>query len=430
MANQREIVLKILLDIDKNDVFSNVAISKALRQNQFIEKDERAFISRLAEGTTEYRLQLDYILDQFSKTPMKKCKPLIRSVLRMGLYQILYMNSVPDSAACNESVKLTKKHGLTSLSGMVNAVLRNIIRQKENIKFPDENNTIEYYSVKYSLPAWLCQKIFDDYPNEAKAIIESSFSNRPTTIRVNRLKTTKEELVALIKEAGIDVEEGDYDSDALKLRNYDFVRKIPGYRQGYFAVQDESSMCAIRDLEIKKDDIILDVCAAPGGKTMTSANFLEGSGHIYSFDISADKLELIEENTARLGIENVTIDCKNATEYDETLNEKANIVIADVPCSGLGIIGRKNDIKYKMSNEQINELISLQQKILENVEKYVKKDGTLMYSTCTINKDENTSNVEWFLEKYPKYKLIKEKQFLQGVDTCDGFYYAILKKND
>lgn len=427
MINTRDIVLNILMDIETNKTFSNQAISKALSKNQFEDKRDRAFITRLAEGVMEQLITLDYIINQFSKTKVNKCKPMIRCLLRMGAYQILYMDSVPASAACNECVKLAKSHGFGSLSGFVNGVLRNIARNKDNIPDPSgDKSSPEYLSVKYSMPQWLCSKLKQDYPDKYMQILVGCFNDRPTSIRVNTTKITRDELKSMLEEADITVLYGSYSDKALLISDYDFIKKVPGYRKGYFTVQDESSMCAIKAADIKPGDTVIDVCAAPGGKTTCAAEYLNGQGKIYSMDISEDKLELIEENVARLGFDNVDISCHDATELIPGM--KADVVIADVPCSGLGIIGRKNDIKYRLEEQQLKELVELQQRILNTVKDYVKAGGTMLYSTCTINPDENHNNISFFLEANKEYELIEEKTFLQGVDTCDGFYYAVLKK--
>ena len=263
MLNTRDIALSILMDVDNNKTFSNIATTKALRQNQFSDKVERAFLTRLAEGTIEYQIRLDYVLDSFSKTKMKKCKPLIRNVLRMGAYQILFMDTVPDSAACNECVKLVKKHGFASLSGFVNGVLRNVSRNKNNIKYPDyETEKIDYLSIYYSTPRWLVVKIISDYPKEGEQRIKASYIDRKTTIRVNENKILVEAFAKQLLDKGINVAKGNYSKKALCIDNYDFVRRIPGYREGYFTVQDESSMCAIEAAGIKEGYRIIDVCAA------------------------------------------------------------------------------------------------------------------------------------------------------------------------
>ena len=427
MVDGREVVLSILMDVETNNTFSNIAIAKALRQNQFEDKTIRAFITRLAEGTIEQKITLDYFINHFSKTKVNKCKPLIRCILRMGAYQILYMDSVPESAACNEAVKLAKKHGFSSLSGFVNGVLRNLARKKDEVAPPDKGTDL-YFSVKYSMPEWLCKKIKNDYKDDYEKILEGCFWDRDTSIRVNTTKISRDELKKLLNEKGITVEYGYYDDKALLISDYDFIRKVPGYREGYFTVQDESSMCAIRAAGIKPEDRVIDVCAAPGGKTTCAAEYLNNTGIIYSMDISEDKQSLIQENVDRLGFTNVNISCHDATKKLQDM--KADVVIADLPCSGLGIIGRKNDIKYRINEEQLDELVLLQRSILDTVQNYVVSGGTLLYSTCTINPDENNGNVKWFLEKYKDFTLKEERLFLQGIDKCDGFYYAVMKKED
>ncbi len=428
MTNARDIVLSILLDIEGNNTFSNIAIAKALKKHQFEAKKDRAFITRLAEGVTETRIKLDYIIDGFSKTPSEKCKPLIRSLLRMGVYQIMYMDAVPDSAVCNEAVKLAKKHNFGSLGGFVNGVLRAVARNKDNIAMPDRKNMSEYLSVNYSTPEWLCKKIMEDYGEKGETIIAASFDERKTALRVNTLKITREKLKEFIG-PHIFMEDGTYDENALLVSGYDFIRSMPGYRQGLFFVQDESSMCAIKAAGIKPCQTVVDVCAAPGGKTLNAACYMEGKGKIYARDISDEKLVLIEENAGRLDIgDMLSIEKWDAKTVDERLIQKADVVIADLPCSGLGIMGRKNDIKYRITQEQIGELIGLQRDILSVVKQYVKKGGVLLYSTCTINPQENKENTRWFLESDSEFKLRDERQMLQGVDKCDGFYYAVLQR--
>ncbi len=424
--NSRDIVLNILMDIENNKTFSNIAIGKALRQVQFENKQDRAFITRLAEGVVEYKIRLDYCINQFSKTKINKCKPLIRSLLRMGAYQILFMDSVPDSAACNECVALAKKHGFVSLAGFVNGVLRNLARKKDDIEYPSvTKEPIKAMSIKYSTSEWLVEKLINDYKDDASKILEASFKDRPTSIRVNTTKISKSELKKLISNQGIKVEDGLYSDKALLISDYDFIKKVPGYKQGYFTVQDESSICAVTASHVKEGDTVLDLCAAPGGKTTAACEYLNNTGRVFSMDISVDKLSLIEENVERLGFTNVDISAHDATE---PLDMVADVVISDVPCSGLGIIGRKNDIKYNLTKEGIDELISIQRRIMEAAANYVKTGGCLLYSTCTINPNENTDNVKWFLDKHKDFKLETERLFVQGVDNCDGFYYAIIRR--
>ena len=433
--DSRDVALTVLKDIETNNTFSNIALAKALKVNQFSDKKDRAFVTRLVEGTVETRLTLDYIINQFSKTRINKCKPLIRCILRSALYQIMYMDSVPESAAINEAVRLTKKHGFATLSGFVNGVLRNIARGKENIEYPDnETDYIKYLSVKYSVPEWLCEKLFSDYGDRVEKLLENSFEERATAIRVNELRTTREELKSMLESQGVCVQYGIYDDKALLLSGYDFIIKLPGYRQGFFTVQDESSMCMLRAAGIKQGDFVVDVCAAPGGKSTGAYEYTGPGGKVISRDISRDKLELIEENATRLGhMENgdaFVIEEYDALKPDESLYNLADVVIADLPCSGLGIMNRKNDIKYRVTAEQLEELAKLQRDILEVVCKYVRPGGRLIYSTCTINPAENEENVKWFTERHGDFSVVSGRLFLQGIDKCDGFFYSVMQREE
>lgn len=431
----REVALTVLMDIETNQTFSNLALGNALRRNQFTDKTERAFLTRLVEGVVECRIRLDYVINRFSKTKIRKCKPMIACLLRMGCYQILFMDGVPDSAACNESVKLAKKHGFAGLSGFVNGVLRTIAREKEHISYPDaEKNPVQAYSILTSTPEWLVEKLIEDYGQEkAQKLLQASFDERKISVRLNRAcieagGDTVEGYREKLETAGICVEAGAYYEGAWLLSKYDFVHKIPGYKKGYFTVQDESSMCAVAAAGIQADDFVMDLCAAPGGKTTAAAAYAK-NGKVLSMDIAQEKLARVEENVERERLENVEIACQDATEYMEEYEGKADAVIADLPCSGLGIMGRKNDIKYRVHKPQIDALVELQHTILQNACRYVKPGGTLLYSTCTITPEENIRQTARFLQEHKEYEKAEERQFLQGVDACDGFYYAVLKRS-
>ncbi len=415
----REIVYTILMDVETGNTFSNLAIEKALRKHHFSEKSDRAFITRLAEGVTERRLTLDYVIGCFSKLPVKKLKPAIRVLLRMGIYQMLFMDSVPDAAAVNETVRLTKKHGLAGLSGYVNGVLRSVKRGREEITYPD-------LSVEYSVPVFLSEKLAEAYPDRAERILKSLYEERPTSLRVNQSVISRDALIEKLRAAGVTAEAGHYTDRTILVSGYDSVSRLPGFRDGAFTVQDESSVAAVLAAGIKSSDTVWDICAAPGGKTTLAAE-LAAEGMVYSMDLSEDKLSRIEENVERLGLsDRVRIMQHDARAFFDL--PKPDVVIADLPCSGLGIMGRKNDIKYHVDEEKLTSLVSLQREILSNIDGYIPAGGTLLFSTCTINPDENEGNTSWFLEQFPDYKKTDERLFLQGVDDCDGFYYAVLRK--
>lgn len=444
--NARDTVLNILLDIEKNKEYSNIALNKALRANQFMDKRDRAFISRLTEGTVEYQIRLDYIINQFSRVKVNKCKPLIRCLFRMSVYQIFFMDSVPDEVACSEALKLAASRGFSSLKGFVNGVLRNICRNKNNISYPDRKaEPVKYLSVIYSIPEHLIEMLNEYYDNDTvEAILKGSIEKRGTTVRVNEDRITVSEYREKLEKAGISVKPGFYNDSSLIISGYDYIKRVPGYADGLFTVQDESSSLAVMAAGIKSGDKIIDICAAPGGKTMYAAMKTGREGHVLARDLTEEKTSLIEDNLERMGITNVTVQIYDSRENDARLNGTADVVIADVPCSGLGIMGRKNDIKYNFTEEKTDALVILQRKILSASVDYVKPGGKLLYSTCTINKRENEENVKWMLDNYD-FSLVSMKDefpdilkeradkgyitMLQGIDSSDGFFISLLKRN-
>ena len=425
----RDVALTVLLDIETNQTFSNIALGNALRKNQFTDKVERAFLSRLVEGVTETKLRLDYVIDQYSKTKIKKCKPGIACLLRMGCYQILFMDSVPDSAICNEAVKLAGKRGFVNLKGFVNGVLRNISRNLDKINYPDEKDKVSYLSVKYSLPEWLVKQWLNVYDEETVKTIGSAFlEEKPLTVRFNEHKIKKEDLVGILKKEGVTVGQVPEIPCALYLSGYDHLSALPSFCEGLYQVQDLSSMQVALWSEVKEGDQVLDVCAAPGGKSIHIAELLNGTGHVEARDLTEYKVDLLRDNIERSGLTNIEAVCQDATVYDPDKKKSADIVIADLPCSGLGVLGKKPDLRYKMNEKTEADLVELQRKILSVVKDYVKPDGKLLYSTCTIHREENEGNVEWFLKEYPEFELVKDKQMIPGKDAGDGFYIAIIKR--
>lgn len=454
-VNVRELALDVLLEAEKNQIFVKDALNRQLFAKQFMSKQERAFLSRLVEGVTEYQLQLDYIVDCYSKTPIHKCKPLIRVLLRMGVYQMLYMDSVPDQAAVNECVKLAKKRGFARLSGFVNGVLREVSRNKENIAYPSkEESPIEHLSIKYSMPAWIVKRYISWFGMEkAERVLNASLKNKDITIRVNEKRISKEALTEKLRASDITVEPSVYVNEALHLTGINYVNRIPGFLEGEFFVQDESSMllwhiadaCKMAEGREHEPLRILDLCAAPGGKCTHFAEQLDNA-IIEARDVSKSKIELIEENIRRLKLDNIRTVVYDALVPDEERRGWADIVIADLPCSGLGVISGKNDVKYHIRREKILELTNLQRNILSNAAEYVKPGGILLYSTCTINPAENEENARWFLAHFPFEGMdIKEQipeslqpymestysvQLLPGYVRCDGFYIAKFRRKE
>ena len=428
-VNERELVLDMLLQITRDGEYSHIVIKNVLDKYQYLDKRERAFITRVVNGTLERMIEIDYIINQFSKVKVNKMKPLIRTILRSSVYQMKYMDSVPDSAICNEAVKLAGKRGFVNLKGFVNGVLRNISRNLDKISYPDEKDKAAYISVKYSLPEWLVKQWLKAYDEETVEAIGSAFlEEKPLTVRFNEHKIKKADLIEILKKEGVTVGEVPEIPCALYLSGYDHLSALPSFCKGLYQVQDLSSMQVALWSEVKEGDQVLDVCAAPGGKSIHIAELLNGTGHVEARDLTEYKVDLIRDNIERSGLTNIEAVCQDATVYDPDKKESADIVIADLPCSGLGVLGKKPDLRYKMNEKTEAELVGLQRKILSVVKDYVKPDGKLLYSTCTIHREENEGNVEWFLKEYPEFELVKEKQMIPGKDAGDGFYIAILKR--
>lgn len=451
-VNIRAVVLDILTEIEKEGEFSHITINNALLKYQYLDRTQRAFINRLSLGTIECRIELDYILNQYSKTPVNKMKPLIRRIMRMAVYQIIYMENVPDSAACNEAVKLAAKRGFTGLKGFVNGVLRNISRNKDNITYPDKvKETKKYLSVKYSMPEWIIELWNTDMSyEEIEDILAGMKKDKKTYIRCNTLKGSTDYIKKILEEEGVTVTEVSGLSYAYEISDYDHLTALKSFNEGLYQIQDISSMMAGEYVKPSTDSLIVDVCAAPGGKSINAAlkiaetaydnkdipekgiseEVLKGiTGRVIARDVSDYKASLIDDNVYRLGIPYIDVEVHNALEFDEELEGKADIVIADLPCSGLGIMGRKPDIRYNITKEKIDDIISLQRDILKVVSRYVKPGGTLVYSTCTINRAENEDNADWICNTLGFSKNGEYRQMLPSAKADnDGFFVAGLIK--
>ncbi len=425
-VNVRELVLDILMEVNEKEQYSHLVIRDVLNKYQYLEKQERAFLTRLAEGTIEHMLEMDFIINSFSKVKVKKMKPLIRNLLRMSVYQIKYMDSIPDAAVCNEAVKLAKKRGFGQLRGFVNGVLRNIARELSHLQYPDEKlEPVRFLEVNYSVPAWMAEKWIKDYGFEkTKTICESFFAKRPITIRTNLLRIQPEDLKRRLEEEGVTVKEVPSLSYAFEISGFDYLQSLESFEEGLFYVQDISSMMVAEIAAPKEGSYIIDVCAAPGGKSSHLAEKMQGTGTVEARDLTEYKVSLIEENIERHGLENMNAVQMDATVLDEASVGKADVLICDLPCSGLGVMGKKTDIRYKMTAEKQQDLVQLQRDILSTVHAYVKPGGTLVYSTCTIHKGENEENVEWFLKAYPEFSLVSKEQMFPGETYHDGFFIA------
>lgn len=426
----RELVLDILIEVNEKDQYSHLVIRDVLNKYQYLEKQERAFLTRLAEGTIEHMLEMDYIINSFSKVRVCKMKPLIRNLLRMSVYQLKYMDSIPDAAVCNEAVKLAQKRGFGQLRGFVNGVLRNIARDMDKLAYPNAKlEPVAYLEVTYSVPAWMVEKWLADYGFEQTESICASFlEEKPITIRTNLTKCTPKELQDTLVAEGVTVHPVECLDYAFEIEGFDYLNLLKSFADGLFYVQDISSMMVAEAAAPQEGSFVIDVCAAPGGKASHLAEKLHGTGMVEARDLTEYKVSLIEENIKRHGLANMRALQKDATCYDADSKEKADVLICDLPCSGLGVMGKKTDIRYKMTAQKQAELVDLQRQILDTVYSYVKRGGTLVYSTCTIHKNENEGNVAWFLQEHPEFELVSQEQMLPGTMYHDGFFIAKLRR--
>lgn len=442
--NEREIVLEVLLEITEQGMYSHIVLRDVLNKYQYLEKKERSFITRVTEGTLEHMMEIDYILDQFSKVKVKKMKPVIRNIMRSAVYQMKYMDSVPVSAACNEAVKLAVRKGVGSLRGFVNGVLRNVARNLDQIEYPTEPR--QRLSIQYSMPEWILNLWLKAYDSDiVEQMLQAFQRETPLTIRCNLRMVTPKQLKEHLEAEGVTVKVHPYLEYAFHISGFDYLGDLESFQNGEFSVQDISSMLVSELAGPKEGDYVIDVCAAPGGKSLHMAEKLNGSGRVEARDLTEYKVGLIQENIERTGLSNVEAVQQDALIFDETSVGKADIVLADLPCSGFGVLAKKTDLKYKATKEGADSLAKLQREMLKNVQAYVKDEGKLVYSTCTINPAENMDNVHWFLNEYPEFELIdihgslceelqkdvKENgciQLLPGVHQSDGFFLACMKK--
>lgn len=436
MENSRQTAFEILMKIKREGSYSNLALEAALNSSRLEAKD-KALTSAIVYGVTERCITLDYQLSLYLSQPIAKLKPQVLVILRMGAYQLLYMDKIPQSAAVNESVRLAKSNGAAFASGLVNAVLRKIAKNGEVL--PDENNS-NYLSVKYSCPEWLIDMWTEAYGREnAVKLLASSLGAAPTAIRVNTLKTDANELTENLVNEGIKTEISTTIENCLEVKSGGALHKTECYRNGLFHVQDIASQLCCKALDVKAGDTVFDICSAPGGKSFTLAEIMENKGKILSLDIYESRLNLIDDAAERLGISIIKTDINDGAIYNEKLGF-ADKILCDVPCSGLGVIRKKPEIRYKKASS-VDKLPDLQYSILCSSVKYLKVGGRIIYSTCSLNPDENENIIKKFLSEHPDFKSVRVLSDLPryGEDTdyvslmphihnCDGFFIAGLER--
>ena len=421
MDNPRKTAVNILLKIEKESAYSNITLAAFFKDAQ-LSKEDKALCSALVYGVLDRKITLDYVLASFMKTPLKKTAPFTLQVLRTALYQIMFMEKIPDSAAVNEAVKIIKKSRESRNSGFVNAVLRSALRSENLLPSGDSPQDL---SVKFSCPLWMVESFINDYGKEtAIKLLEESLKPAPLTLRVNTVKTTAAELKEELLKMGVACHDGDIENSLIIEKGMD-ISNNELYKKGYFYAQDIASQKAISVLAPKAGERVLDMCSAPGGKSFTMAALMENKGEIVACDLYEARVGLIEKSAKRLGLDIIKPTVCDASEYNENLG-KFDCILCDVPCSGLGVIRRKPDIKYKTDND-FEELNELQFKILCNAVKYLKPGGRILYSTCTLRRAENEKLVIRFQKEYNGFCKMHESCLMPHIDKTDGFYFALLK---
>lgn len=436
MVNSRKEAIDILLDIEKNDSYSNIALDKALREKELSKKD-KAFITTLIYGTIEKKITLEYIVSNYSKTPLKKIRPFVLIALKTALYQILFMEKIPDSAAVNETVTIVRKSKYRNLSGFVNAVLRAFLRDEKKISYPTDEK--EFLSVKYSISPEIVELFLNQYSADTEKIFKGFESLCGVSLKVNTLKISTKELFEKLSQS-CEVCVSPLCSDLLILKGQGSVRSLYGFEEGYFHIQDTASAVCAKIVASFEGNRVLDVCAAPGGKSFSIAENMKDKGEVVSLDLYPHKVELIKNGAKRLGLSSIKAFVNDAEKYNSDLG-KFNKVLCDLPCSGLGILAKKPEIRYK-NVSFIDNLPLLQYHLLETSKLYVEVGGFLFYSTCTLNFAENSEVVKKFLKNNPEFEPVKigedfEKTKYDSDNTLtlfphihgtDGFFISAFKR--
>ena len=442
----REIALKVLYEVDKKDAYSNIALDEALnkarKNEQKITNTDIGFISELVYGTISWRLTLDEMIKKYSTIKLKKMSPWILNILRMSCYQIVFLDKVPKSAAVNEGVNLAKRYGHKASSNFVNAILRKI-EKKDYEDLEEIKEDKERIAKMTSMPVWLVEKLLtQNTVEQVEEICRASNVKPKIHIRVNRLKTDKQSLKRELAKEGIEVEAEE--NDFLCLKQAKNIEKIKAFQEGKFTVQDEAAGLIPQILNPKPGERVLDACSSPGGKTTYMAEMMQNQGEIVAWDLHEHRVKLVEEAAKRLGITIIKTEVQDATNYQKSKLETFDKILLDVPCLGLGVIKRKPDIKWKRKKEDITEITIIQKEILQNGSSLLKIGGELVYSTCSILKEENDEIIEEFLKENKNFiiekigssdkekseKFVENGNFIQLYpnEKTDGFFICKLRK--
>jgi 16S rRNA (cytosine967-C5)-methyltransferase len=424
--SEREVAADILTEIFTNASYGSLALRKGLSESG-LNRQQKAFVTEVVGGVLRNLYLLDNMIDTVSNTKTKRMRPFVLASLRAAAYQIKFMNNGQNYAICNETVKIIKRRGYSPLAGFVNAVIRALIA-KDEFLLPNEKTEPDLFlSVCFSVPLWLVRRFIASFGYEkTKQMCE--INNTPPTVSIyaNTLKVQMTELAEKLTACGVSVSAGNLPFCANLTRTCDIISLKP-FADGEFFVIDESAVRAVYALDPKPDECVLDICAAPGGKTFLSAILMQGKGTITATDIHPHKIKLINSGAKRLGLQNIKTFAADATIENENFFGKFDKVLVDAPCSGFGVLRKKPDIKLTKTEQSIDVLSDLQRKILSNAAKYVKKGGSLVYSTCTVTPEENTENVKWFEDKFSFVKTAEQTILPQDYNS-DGFFIAAFEK--
>lgn len=441
MENSRKICVDIVEQVLTKNSYSNIVLRHELNKHKLNDKD-KGLITEIVYGTIKYKYTIDGILNSFLKNGIKKVDSYVLNILRTSIYQIKFLDKVPNFAVVNEAVELAKKKKSIGASKLVNGVLRNYIRNL-NKMFYNKDDIVEALCFNYSFDKWLVEMFIKQYGVEIAEKILKGLNERPAvTVRVNNLKCSYDQAYKRLSEAGYDIEEGYVCPEAIIINKGKSIENNPLFLEGLITVQDESAMLVAPSMNLKENFEVLDLCSAPGGKTTHISEVMNNTGTVKAFDVHSNKLSLVRDNAMRLGINNIKCEEGDASKFNEKLKDTADCVLIDVPCSGLGIVRKKPEIKYTKNMKGLRELIDIQRKIMENASKYVKINGTLLYSTCTVNKKENEGNIKWFLKNNPEFSIEpiyygNLDNFIYSQEGCltilpnkymDGFFIAKLRR--
>ena len=437
MDNARELACEILMEVLDQGGQSHQVLRKTLNRHPEMERRDRRFVTHLVQGTIEYQMLLDEKLNQVSKTPVTKMKPLIRELLRLSTYQLLFLDNIPASAVCNEAVKITERRKFQGLKSYVNGVLRNISR---DLSLPEGG-----LPLRYSTPEWLVRRWQNQWGEiVTERILQANMERKPLTIRVHTSKASTEQVLESLSREDVAARPLLRALGGYAIRGFDQIQTQESFRKGWIQVQDISSMLAVLAAAPAPGSRVLDVCAAPGGKSMHLADLLAGSGSVTACDLTEEKADLIRENRDRCGFENLQVEVQDARSFRPEWEANMDLVLADLPCSGLGTISHKPEIKYRVTEEAIHSLAALQREILSVAWRYVKPGGKLLFSTCTIEPEENQRNYQWMLANFPLEPVSLAEvlpveyqtdtagqgwvQLLQGQHPCDGFFISAVRR--